>query len=127
MELVTLGHSDPDPHPTVAFSGPINETVPDTTAAELLSATRTLLATLPATASATEIQLTAGTDVTLSLAYDGPEVQDTHALRALRARTDNLGGAVVVDSPADGTVRILWRVPATGDDHQPGVIPDGTR
>ena len=110
-ELAGEAHSAQTSHTSVAFRGPIDETVRDDIAAELLSAARTLLAALPPEAAATELVLEADDHLTLSVTYGGPAPQDTHAVRALRTRAEDLGGTLDVHSPAGANPRIVWRLP----------------
>lgn len=114
-EIAAGPHGGSAAPPTIAIRGPIDETVPDDLAAEVLSAARTLLAALSPAALAPEILLEADTGLTLALSFAGPVAEETHALRALRARAEARGGRLDVGAAEDARVRMLWWVPLAGE------------
>ncbi len=104
--------------PHVVFDGPIDATVDDTTAADLLATLREALSNVArhAGASRVDVEVVAGEDVALRVrddggGFDARTAGSGYGLRNMGERAHNLGGHLDV-RPADagGTV-VEWRVP----------------
>ena len=103
--------------PAVVFDGPVDSTVPEDVADELLATLREALANVARHAQArrTDVTVSVGRDLTLSVADDGVGPGDDpaggHGIRNMRARAERLGGALDVDARDGGGCIVTWRVP----------------
>jgi signal transduction histidine kinase len=109
----------------VAFSGPVDTTVTDEVAEQLLSTLREALSNVARHARAT------WADVRLHVSrlncrlevrdngmgmVDNPEPGGGHGLLNMRSRAESLGGSFEVLQPAAGGTTLIWQVPlASGD------------
>jgi signal transduction histidine kinase len=104
--------------PRVLFEGPIDATVTPATAQELLAVVREALSNVARHAEASQVQLelTAGTDVTVVVADDGagpPTAGTAHGngLLNMATRATRLGGTMQFEPAAGGGSRLTWQVP----------------
>ncbi len=109
----------------VAFSGPVDSTVTDEVAEQLLSTLREALSNVARHARATwaDVHLhVSGLNCRLEVRDNGmgmvddPEPGGGHGLLNMRSRAESLGGSFKVLQPAAGGTTLIWQVPlATGD------------
>ena len=103
--------------PSVTFVGPVDSTVPDDTAEQLLAALREMLANAArhARASRVEVALVVSEDVELSVTDDGvgiPEGGRRSGLANLAGRARELGGRARFGPGPDGVgTTVTWSVP----------------
>jgi signal transduction histidine kinase len=104
--------------PRIVFEGPVDATVDETTAPELLATLREALSNVVRHAAATrvDIEVSAGDDVVLVVEDDGrgfggPSDGPDHGLRNMRSRAEKLGGRLEVTTTENRGTRLEWRVP----------------
>jgi signal transduction histidine kinase len=121
-EVLTLARESAGPlgfAPRVIFDGPIDTTVDERTAEELLATLREALSNVVrhAAASQVEIEVFAGDDVVLRVSDDGRGFEATSAgsgygLRNMGERAHSLGGQLDVGPASGGGTLVEWKVPA---------------
>ena len=105
--------------PRVVFEGPVDATVDETTAPELLATLREALSNVTRHAAATrvDVEVSAGDDLVLIVEDDGRGFPGAvgdgpgHGLRNMRSRAEALGGHLEVAAADHGGTRLEWRVP----------------
>ncbi len=105
--------------PRVLFEGPVDATVDERTAGELLATLREALSNVArhAGASRVDVEVEAGDEVILRVRDDGRGVGDVSAgqgygLRNMADRATNLGGGLEIAAGDGGGTLLEWRVPA---------------
>ena len=105
--------------PRVLFDGPIDTTMPDGIADDLLATIGEALTNVArhALASRVDVAVTVGDLVTLTVTDDGvgPPASDTAAGRGLAnlaARAERHGGTLRLAAGPDGGTVLTWQVPA---------------
>lgn len=105
--------------PRVVFDGPVDATVDETTAPELLATLREALSNVArhAAASRVDVEVTAGEDLVLVVEDDGrgfggPAGDGSgHGLRNMQTRAEALGGHFEVTTADSGGTKLEWRIP----------------
>ncbi|MFJ3670178.1 PAS domain S-box protein [Streptomyces sp. NPDC090106] len=103
--------------PAVEFHGPVDASLPDATAAQLLAVLREALsnAARHARATAVHVRVQSGADLLLDVTDDGrgpgPSAPGRGGLAELRRRTDRLGGTLDLTARPEGGTRLCWRIP----------------
>ncbi|MGY5129571.1 GAF domain-containing protein [Streptomyces nigrescens] len=102
--------------PSLRIDGPVDATVPDALAEQLLAVAVEALsnAARHARAHRLDLVLTVDDAVTLTVTDDGVGVggaRHTGGLANLRARAEMYGGRLTVGAPASGGTRLVWSVP----------------
>jgi signal transduction histidine kinase len=105
--------------PTVLFDGPVDTGVSDHVATELVATLREALSNVARHARATrvEVDVEAGSEVTLRVVDDGvgPPAADAprgNGLRNMAARAEKLGGRFELGPGPAGGTELVWRAPA---------------
>ena len=105
--------------PRIVFQGPVDATVDETTATELLATLREALSNVARHAAATrvDVEVSAGDDVVLVVQDDGRGFSGSsdgpdHGLRNMRSRAEKLGGRLEVTAAGNRGTRLEWRIPA---------------
>lgn len=103
--------------PDVDLSGPVDSGVPDTVRPHLLAVLHEALANVGrhAAASAVDVTLDVGEQITLTVRDDGKGIADTprrSGLRNMRDRAEQLGGHFEVRPGAAGGTVLTWQVPS---------------
>jgi signal transduction histidine kinase len=106
-------------HPQVSFSGPVDKVVTGQLAEEVLAVLREALTNVGKHANASQvvITVTAGEELRLVVADDGPGMREApadgagHGLKNLRQRAERLGGSLDIGTSREGGTRITWHVP----------------
>ncbi|MFJ4534258.1 sensor histidine kinase [Streptomyces nigrescens] len=102
--------------PSLRIDGPVDATVPDALAEQLLAVAVEALsnAARHARAHRLDLVLTVDDAVTLTVTDDGVGVgaaRHTGGLANLRARAEMYGGRLTVGAPASGGTRLVWSAP----------------
>jgi signal transduction histidine kinase len=104
--------------PRVTFDGPVDATVDETTAPELIATLREALSNVARHAAArhVDVEVTAAEDVVLVVRDDGRGFTAStdgpgRGLRNMRSRAERLGGYFHVAPAANGGTKLEWRVP----------------
>ena len=102
--------------PTMRMAGPIDTTVPDHIASQMLAALREALANVAkhAQASRADVTVEAGTDLVLVVRDNGvglPETGRRSGLANLTDRAAELGGTLRTAAAEGGGTQLEWRIP----------------
>ena len=106
--------------PAVTFDGPLDSAVTEEVADELLATLREALSNVArhARARRTDVSLSVGRDVVLTVADDGAgpsgDPSGGRGIRNMRARAERLGGKLDVVTREGGGCAVTWRVPQPG-------------
>ncbi|MCD9625380.1 GAF domain-containing sensor histidine kinase [Rhabdothermincola salaria] len=119
LDLVTETTESTSLEAVVRFEGPVDLTVPEGVADQLVAVVREAATNVVkhAEASAVDIRVRVGDDtLTLTVIDDGVGVPlerraDGNGLGNLRHRAERLGGSMAVDHGVDGGTTLEWRVP----------------
>lgn len=124
QEILDLVHETADPaglDPEVRFAGPIDLTLPDAVADQVMAVVREALTNVVRHAGAQRVTVavTVDDELRLEVVDDGiglPSVPrpDGHGLANLRARAERLGGTMVAGDAAGGGTALVWQVPLPG-------------
>ncbi|MFC6064137.1 GAF domain-containing protein [Streptomyces ochraceiscleroticus] len=102
--------------PSLRMEGPVDTDVPSATAEHLLAVLTEALsnAARHAHARRVDVALTVADEAVLSVTDDGVGLgagTPGGGLTNLRSRADLLGGSLRLEAPAQGGIRLIWRVP----------------
>ena len=119
LDLVTETTEPTALEAVVRFEGPVDLTVPEGVADQLVAVVREAVTNVVrhARASAVDIRVRVGDDtLTLTVLDDGVGVplerrSDGNGLRNLRHRAERLGGSMAIAPGAEGGTTLDWRVP----------------